>query len=165
MSRLAPYARAWSRRSPRPAAPGCSASAGPARGVRGRVIMSAVGAAARGRTRPIGRDRINASRRATYTTAERARGTHHNLPRSRSELPRRVRHRQDAFTLCLRRTYAEALYADARASRADILQAVAILGDVTRASRRVLGANHPDTVETLTELERARMKREDVAAP
>ena len=71
----------------------------------------------------------------------------------------------DAHTIVVRQTYAEALYADARASRADILQAVAILEDVTRYNRRVLGKHHPDTLDALTDLERARMRREDVAAP
>ena len=54
---------------------------------------------------------------------------------------------------------------DPTASRADILQAVAMLEELARVSGRVLGANHPDTVETLASLERARMRREDVAAP
>ena len=70
----------------------------------------------------------------------------------------------DHHTIFVRQTYAEALYSDARASRADILEAVTILEDVVRANRRILGANHPDTVESLTELECARMRREDVAA-
>ena len=56
-------------------------------------------------------------------------------------------------------------YRDARASRADILEAVTILEDVARARQRVFGAHHPDTASALTDLERARMRREDVAAP
>ena len=60
--------------------------------------------------------------------------------------------------------FAEALYTDPTASRADVLQAVAILEDVVRALRRVLGAHHPDTARALASLEGARMKREDVAA-
>ena len=68
-------------------------------------------------------------------------------------------------TLNCRAAFAEALYSDARASRADILQAVTLIEDVVRYNRRVLGKHHPDTVETLTDLERARMRREDVAAP
>ena len=71
----------------------------------------------------------------------------------------------DAFTLALRQNYAEALYGDAGASRADVLQAVAILEDVVRARRRVFGNHdHPETARALVSLERARMKREDVAA-
>ncbi len=68
------------------------------------------------------------------------------------------------LTLSLRLNFAEALFTDPTASRADVLQAVAILEDVTRGLRRVLG-NHPDTTEALRLLEGARMKREDVAAP
>ena len=68
------------------------------------------------------------------------------------------------MTLDLRRNFAEALYNDARASRADILQGVALLEDVARVRRRVFGPRHPDTVETLTELDRAGMTLEDVAA-
>ena len=64
----------------------------------------------------------------------------------------------------VRQNYAETLYKDTTASRADILQGVAMLEDVARVRRRVFGARHPDTVETLTELEGARMRREDVAA-
>ena len=66
--------------------------------------------------------------------------------------------------MVLRRNFAWALYGDARASRPDILQAMTVLEDVARANRRVFGPRHPNTVETLTELERARMRREDVAA-
>ena len=68
------------------------------------------------------------------------------------------------MTLSLRLNFAEALFTDPTASRADVLQAVAILEDVARGLRRVLG-NHPDTTEALRLLEGARMKREDVAAP
>ena len=68
------------------------------------------------------------------------------------------------MTLSLRSAYAETLYKDTTASRADILQGVALLEDVARVRRRVFGTRHPDTVETLADLERARMKREDVAA-
>ena len=68
------------------------------------------------------------------------------------------------MTLDLRRNFAEALYNDARASRADILQGVALLEDVARVRRRVSGSHHPDTALALASLECARMKREDVAA-
>ena len=70
----------------------------------------------------------------------------------------------DAHTIVVRQNYAETLFGDTRASRADIRQAVTILEDVVRALRRILGKHHPDTLEALTDLERARMKREDVAA-
>jgi len=68
------------------------------------------------------------------------------------------------MTLNCHAAFAEALYGDAGASRADVLQAVAILEDVARARRRVLGEHHPDTALALASLERARMRREDVAA-
>lgn len=68
------------------------------------------------------------------------------------------------MTLGCRANFAEALFSDARASRGDVLQAVAILEDVTRYNLRVLGKHHPDTLETLARLEGARMKYEDVAA-
>ena len=64
----------------------------------------------------------------------------------------------------MRRNFAVALYRDAKASRADVVQAIAILEDVTRVNRRIFGANHPVTVEVRTDLDRARMKYEDVRA-
>ena len=67
------------------------------------------------------------------------------------------------MTLNCHAAFAEALYGDARASRADVLEAVAILEDVRRARRRVLGKHHPDTGKTLTDLDRAQMTLEDVA--
>ena len=86
---------------------------------------------------------------------------------SRKLIPqcRRALGPEDDVTLLLRCNFAEVLYSDAGASRADILEAVTILEDVARARRRVLGAHHPDTASALTDLERARMKYEDVAAP
>ena len=86
---------------------------------------------------------------------------------SRKLIPqcRRALGPEDDVTLLLRCNFAEVLYSDAGASRADILEAVTILEDVARARRRVFGAHHPDTASALTDLERARMKREDVAAP
>ena len=69
------------------------------------------------------------------------------------------------LTLSLRMNFAEALFTEPTASRADVLQAVAILEDVTRGLRRLLGNRSPDTTEALRLLEGARMKREDVAAP
>ena len=72
---------------------------------------------------------------------------------------------KDNWTLYVRQNYAETLYKDTTASRADILQGVAMIEDVARVRRRVFGPRHPDTVETLTELDRAGMTLEDVAAP
>ena len=77
---------------------------------------------------------------------------------------RRVLGPEDNWTLYVRQNYAETLCKDTTASRADILQGVAMLEDVARVRRRVFGARHPETEETLTELEGARMRREDVAA-
>ena len=76
---------------------------------------------------------------------------------------RRAHGPDDDLRLLLRQNYAEALYSDAGASRADVLQAVAILEDVTRASRQTFGAHHPRTLDTLTHLEGARMRHEDVS--
>ena len=69
-----------------------------------------------------------------------------------------------ALLVTLRGSHAEALYGDAGASRADVLQAVTILEDVVRARRRVLGKHHPETARALASLECARMRSEDVAA-
>ena len=80
-------------------------------------------------------------------------------------LCRRARGSNHKMTLSLRTNFAEALYTDPTASRADVLQAVAILEDATRGLRRLLGNRCPDTTEALRLLEGARMKREDVAAP
>ena len=69
------------------------------------------------------------------------------------------------ITLGIQDNYAEALFTDPTASRADILQAVAMLEDVAIAYRRILGKHHPDTAHALADLDRARMRYEDVAAP
>ena len=68
-----------------------------------------------------------------------------------------------AMTLNCRAAFAQALFNDPTAPRADVLEAVAILEDVRRARRRVLGKHHPDTGKTLTDLDRAQMTLEDVA--
>ena len=57
--------------------------------------------------------------------------------------------------------YAMALYRPAGASRAEVSEAVAIFEDVSCKARRVLGPSHPDTLEFLGELERARKTLED----
>ena len=77
---------------------------------------------------------------------------------------RRARGPEDGLTLSLRQAYAETLYKTPTASRADVLQAVTILEDVAKTLRRVFGTHHPLTLDALADLERARMKREDVAA-
>ena len=60
-----------------------------------------------------------------------------------------------------RLAYAMALYRPARASRAEVSEAVAIFDDVLCKLRRVLGPSHPETLATLAELDRARMTLED----
>ena len=82
------------------------------------------------------------------------------VPRSRRTLGS-----EHEITLGIQDNYAEALFTDPTASRADILQAVAMLEDVAIAYRRILGKHHPDTAHALADLDRARMRYEDVAAP
>ena len=57
--------------------------------------------------------------------------------------------------------YAIALYRPAGASRAEVLEAVAILEEQVGTLRRVLGPSHPDTLTVLGELDSARMTLED----
>ncbi|CAH0378807.1 unnamed protein product [Pelagomonas calceolata] len=61
----------------------------------------------------------------------------------------------------LRRLHAETVYKTEGASRDDVLKAATTLEDVLSLLRRRLGAGHPDTLETLAELDRARMTLED----
>ena len=77
----------------------------------------------------------------------------------------RVLGRDHDITLALREQYAGILYEDDAASRGDVTEAVAVLGDVATNRRRVFGSQHPYTVNVLTFLERARMKCEDADAP
>ena len=57
--------------------------------------------------------------------------------------------------------YAMALYRPAGASRAEVFEAVAIFEELRCKLRRVLGPSHPETLEVLGELDRARMTLED----
>ena len=61
----------------------------------------------------------------------------------------------------MRRVYAETLYKTEGASRDDVSKAATTLEDVLSVMRKRLGAGHPDTLGTLTELDRARMTLED----
>ena len=61
----------------------------------------------------------------------------------------------------MRRVYAETLYKTEGASRDDVSKAATTLEDVLSVVRKRLGAGHPDTLETLAELDRARMMLED----
>ena len=58
--------------------------------------------------------------------------------------------------------YATALYRTVGASRAEVFEAVEILEKEVCTDRRVLGPSHPDTLDTLAELDRARMTLEDI---
>ena len=60
-----------------------------------------------------------------------------------------------------RLAYAMALYRHAGASRGEVLEAVASFEELLCKDRRVLGPSHPDSLEVLSELDRARMTLED----
>ena len=60
-----------------------------------------------------------------------------------------------------RLAYAKALYRTAGASRGEVFEAVAIFEELRCKLRQVLGPSHPDTLECLRELNRARMTLED----
>ena len=65
---------------------------------------------------------------------------------------------------CARRfrlAYAKALYRTTGASRAEVLEAVAIFEELLCTQRRVMGPSHPGTLGVLRELDRARMTLED----
>ena len=70
-----------------------------------------------------------------------------------------------AINVKYRQVYAMALYQDTSASREDLVEAVATLRELARYWKRVAGDVNPDTLEVLTELDRAGMTLEDVAAP
>ena len=56
----------------------------------------------------------------------------------------------------MRWTYAEALYKDDSATLADLREAVTMLQDAARISRRVLGGEHPLTVDIEHEMRNSR---------
>ena len=60
-----------------------------------------------------------------------------------------------------RLSYATALYMTAGASRAEVLEAVAICEELLCRDRRVLGPSHPDTLDGFREIDRACMTLED----
>ena len=60
-----------------------------------------------------------------------------------------------------RLAYAKALYRTAGASRGEVFEAVASFEEQLCKDRRVLGPSHPEALEVLGELERARMTLED----
>ena len=56
----------------------------------------------------------------------------------------------------MRKIYARALYEDASATLDDLLEAAATLAKTERTARRVLGGEHPFTVEAEDNLREAR---------
>ena len=67
----------------------------------------------------------------------------------------------DESSCFLRELHAEVLYKTEGASRDDVSKAATTLEYVLSVMRNRLGAGHPDTLRTLTELDRARMTLED----
>ena len=65
------------------------------------------------------------------------------------------------FTLDFRSLYACAISRDTNSSRDDVHEAVAILEDVFRTTRRVFGLQHPIFAEYRQDLETARMRQAD----
>ena len=65
-----------------------------------------------------------------------------------------------ALTFELRTNSARAIYRDTNSSR-DVHEAVAILEDVVRTSRRVFGLQHPFFADYREDLENARMRLAD----
>ena len=62
-------------------------------------------------------------------------------------MARRVVGERHIITLTLRKIYAETLYLNPAATLDDIREAVATLEEMARTVRRVLGGEHPFTVE------------------
>jgi hypothetical protein len=93
-----------------------------------------------------------------------------SLLRDNFPVARRTLGTDHEFTLELRTNSARAIYRDTNSSR-DVHEAVAILEDVLRTTRRVYGVQHPFFAEYRQDLEGARMRladdesREAFAAP
>ena len=60
------------------------------------------------------------------------------------------------LTLNIRQSYARTLYLAGSASRTDLREAVAVMNDVVRRSRRVNGTHHPKTLENESALRGAK---------
>ena len=73
----------------------------------------------------------------------------------------RTRDDRNEFVLDLRANYARAIYRDTNSSRGAVHDAVAIIEDVVRTSRRVYGIRHPFFAEYRADLERTRMRLAD----
>ena len=84
---------------------------------------------------------------------------------AREELPAIIdRHGPDgSLTLEVRAWYARALFRADGASEDDVAEALTILEDVLRRSKRVLGDSHPDTERARKFLEEVRSARADTA--
>ena len=80
---------------------------------------------------------------------------------------RRVLRDNDTTTLKMRWCYARALYADPDATLDDIREAVTMLEDTARITRRVFGAAHPMTagVETDVQDARAALRARETPSP
>ena len=76
-------------------------------------------------------------------------------------MARRVIGDEHKFTLDFRTNSARAISRDTNSSRADVHEAVAILEDVVRTSRRVFGAQHPFVARYRKDSESARMRLAD----
>ena len=63
-----------------------------------------------------------------------------------------VGHEEDDTFLRLRDAYANCLYTADRASRDDLAEAVAILGELIKTAQRIYGAQHPFTNSIQTDL-------------
>jgi len=69
---------------------------------------------------------------------------------------RRVLGENDDLTLTMRWNYAMALYADPNATLDDVREAVTMLEETERTTRRVMGGAHPNTTNIERHLQNAR---------
>ena len=83
-----------------------------------------------------------------------------SLLRDNIPVARRTLGTDHEFTLDLRSLYACTIYCDTNSSR-DVHEAVAILEDVVRTTRRIYGVQHPDFASYRKDLETARMRLAD----
>ena len=71
-------------------------------------------------------------------------------------MARRILGDSNDLTLCMRRTYAQALYHDPGATLDDLREAVTTLEEIERIARRVFGGVHPITTGIGQSLREAR---------
>ena len=79
-----------------------------------------------------------------------------SLLRKTIPVARRILGESDRITLTMRKIFAEAIYFDAGATLDDLREAVAMLEEIERTARRVLGGAHPLTTEIEDDLQDAR---------